>query len=198
MRIAIPAIFIVLASLLPEAVAQNSVAGQAWQAHERDSICGVSNTRQVTNPAMLDYRRALTATPEMKDLRSRKIDPASAEGQILRQRAVDHVRRASSKVMRKNGHCSIWKEISHRDGRRVPELTGQVISELSISTASLGKSAGISEAMVLAGDSAAEPGAAEEPEGGSSTAWILFVIGGALAAIHYVMRSRNPGDVPQA
>ena len=101
-----------------------------WQAKPQDNICGLSNTRQVTCPARVDYKKVLRATPEMKDLARRGIDPRSAEGTILRQRAVDRVRRAGSKVMRNNGHCSLWKRISHRDGRKVQDLTSAVISSL--------------------------------------------------------------------
>ena len=105
-------------------------APQGWRAKAQDNICGLSNPRQVTSPARIDYKKVLRSTPGMKDLERRGIDPRSAEGQILRQRAVDRVRRASSKVMRKNGRCSIWKRISHRDGRKVRDVTSEVLSSL--------------------------------------------------------------------
>ena len=68
----------------------------------------------------------------MKDLVRRNIKPRSAEGQILRQRAVDRVRRASSMVMQSHGHCSLWKRISHRDGRQIDDLTQDIIATLSV------------------------------------------------------------------
>jgi hypothetical protein len=66
----------------------------------------------------------------MRDLVRRGIKPNSAEGQILHQRAVDRVRRASSLVMQRKAHCSIWKRISHRDGRAVVDRTSEVLASL--------------------------------------------------------------------
>ena len=105
-------------------------APSGWQAKAQDNICGLLNQRQVTRPALVDYKKVLRATPELKDLARRGIDPRSAEGQILRQRAVDRVRRAASKVMRARGHCSIWKRISHRDARKVRDRTSEVLAAL--------------------------------------------------------------------
>jgi hypothetical protein len=102
----------------------------AWNAISKDNICGLTNPRQLTQPGRIDYRAALEATAEMKDLKQRGISLDSAEGQILRERAADRVRRVGSKLMRKRGHCSLWKEISHRDGRNVPDLTSELISSL--------------------------------------------------------------------
>ena len=39
--------------------------------------------------------------------------------------------RASSMVMQSHGHCSLWKRISHTDGRQVDDLTKDVIATLS-------------------------------------------------------------------
>ncbi|MCH2104020.1 MAG: hypothetical protein MK297_08435 [Planctomycetes bacterium] len=102
-----------------------------WRVRSRDNICGLSNPRQLTQPARVNYKQVLRATEEMKDLVRRNIDPSSAEGQILRQRAVDRVRRASSLVMQSQGYCSVWKRISHKDARSVAEVTGEVVASLS-------------------------------------------------------------------
>ncbi len=102
-----------------------------WRTRSKDNICGLSNPRQVNRPAMVDYKQVLKATPEMKDLARRNINPRSAEGQILRQRAADRVRRASSLVMQSHGHCSVWKRISHRDGRKIDDVTKDVIATLN-------------------------------------------------------------------
>jgi len=106
-------------------------AETGWRTRSKDNICGLSNRRQVNQPAKVDYKKVLKATPEMKDLVRRNINPRSAEGQILRQRAVDRVRRASSLVMQSHGHCSVWKRISHRDGRKVDDRTKDIIATLS-------------------------------------------------------------------
>ena len=102
-----------------------------WRARSRDNICGLSNPRQLTQPVRVNYKQVLRATEEMRDLIRRNIDPSSAEGQILRQRAVDRVRRASSLVMQSQGYCSVWKRISHKDSRSVDEVTEEVIANLS-------------------------------------------------------------------
>jgi len=107
-------------------------AETGWRTRSKDNICGLSNPRQVNRPAKVDYKKVLKATPEMKDLVRRNIKPRSAEGQILRQRAVDRVRRASSMVMQSHGHCSLWKRISHRDGRQIDDLTQDIIATLSV------------------------------------------------------------------
>ena len=119
------------APVIPSVTPSVEVAETGWRTRSRDNICGLSNPRQVNHPARLDYKQVLRATPEMKDLVRRNINPRSAEGQILRQRAVDRVRRASSLVMHSHGHCSVWKRISHRDGRAVKNLTDEVIATLS-------------------------------------------------------------------
>ena len=106
------------------------VGAAAWRADSKDNLCGLKNPRHLTQPALINYRSVLEQTPEMIDLRQRGISLDSAEGQILRERAVDRVRNVGSKLMKKRGHCSLWKEISHRDGRMVPDLTSELIAAL--------------------------------------------------------------------
>ncbi len=139
---------------MSSATAQEAAGVAPWRAEAQDNICGVSNPRQVTNPAVVDYAKALKATPEMQDLIARGIDPQSAEGQILRQRAVDHVGRVSLKVMRRNGHCSIWKTIKHRSGRNAPGLTHELVASIGMSAAAM-ESGGQAFGEVYAGDSGA-------------------------------------------
>ncbi len=103
----------------------------SWSAISKNNICGLTNPRQLTQPARIDYRAALEATAEMKDLKRRGISLNSAEGQILREKAADRVRRVGSKLIRKRGHCSLWKEISHCDGRQVPDLTSALIASIN-------------------------------------------------------------------
>ena len=137
MKLALLVVAIACSLFMSSATAQEAAGVAPWRAEAQDNICGVSNPRQVTNPAVVDYAKALKATPEMQDLVARGIDPQSAEGQILRQRAVDHVRRVSSKVMRRNGHCSIWKTIKHRSGRNAPELTQELVASIGMSAVAM-------------------------------------------------------------
>ena len=157
MKLALPVIVIACSLSMSSATAQEAAGSAPWRAEAQDNICGVSNPRQVTNPAVVDYAKVLKATPEMQDLVARGIDPQSAEGQILRQRAVDHVGRVSSKVMRRNGHCSIWKTIKHRSGRNAPELTHELVASISVSAVAMG-SGGQGFGEVYAADSAERPG----------------------------------------
>jgi len=189
MRFVLPISVLLLSLTPPAAVAQEAVGASMWRAEARDNICGVSNPRHVTNPAVVDYKDVLNATPEMRDLDSRDIDPRSAEGQILRQRAVDHVRRVGSKVMRKSGNCSMWKRISHRDGRQVRDLTDQVVAALSLSTVSM-NSATMGPATAAPGEVfASESGGAVVRSPGSSWA-IPALIGLVLVAGWYGARKR--------
>jgi len=142
MRFGLTASLLILALGSTNAVAQDAAGPPLWVAEIHHNICGVSHPRQVTNPSVVNYKKVLVATAEMKDLRARGVSPQSAEGKILRERAVDHVRRIGSRVMNKGGYCSMWKEISHRDGRAVRDLTNEVVSALSMSTASMGFGSG--------------------------------------------------------
>ena len=153
MKLALLVVAIACSLFMSSATAQEAAGVAPWRAEAQDNICGVSNPRQVTNPAVVDYAKALKATPEMQDLVARGIDPQSAEGQILRQRAVDHVRRVSSKVMRRNGHCSIWKTIKHRSGRNAPELTQELVASIGMSAVAM-ESGRQGYGEVYAGDSA--------------------------------------------
>ena len=114
-----------------QAASETLCATASWNAISNDNICGLTNPRQLTQPAKIDYRAALEATAEMKDLKKRGISLDSAEGQILRERAADRVRRTGSKLMRKKGHCSLWKQISHSDGRLVPDITSELVASIN-------------------------------------------------------------------
>ena len=166
MKLALPVVAIACSLFMSSATAQEAAGVAPWRAEAQDNICGVSNPRQVTNPAVVDYAKALKATPEMQDLIARGIDPQSAEGQILRQRAVDHVGRVSSKVMRRNGHCSIWKTIKHRSGRNAPELTHELVASIGMSAVAM-ESGGQGFGEVYAGES----GAASSPS--PPLAWLI-------------------------
>jgi hypothetical protein len=105
-------------------------ASSGWIADRADSICGLDDPRLLSNPARVDYPRVMRATPEMKKLHDNNIDPASPAGIQLKTQAVDRIRAAAETVRVQTGHCSVWKHISHKDGREVPELSAQVIALL--------------------------------------------------------------------
>lgn len=97
-----------------------------WIVKAADSICGLKDANQLSNPAVVDYESALAATPEMKQIRDHKIDPNSPEGIRLTNAAVDRVTKACETIRSQFSHCSVWKEIRHRDGRAITDITDKV------------------------------------------------------------------------
>jgi hypothetical protein len=102
----------------------------AWIVERSDNICGLDDPRLLSRPARIEYKRVLESTPEMKKMREQNIDPASPAGIQLKTQAVDRVRNAAEKARIQGGFCSVWKRISHKDGREVVDLTVQVIALL--------------------------------------------------------------------
>lgn len=101
-----------------------------WIVVEADNVCGLTDARQITNPAEIDYEELLKATPEMKEMKRKGIDKDTPEGQVLYNKAVDRVQTAASKVMKDKGYDSVWKKIKHRQGRKVPTITDDVKAKL--------------------------------------------------------------------
>lgn len=101
-----------------------------WIVEEADNVCGLTDPRQITNPAVIDYDELLEATSEMKEMKRKGIDKDSPEGQVLYNKAVDRVQRAASKVMKDKGYDSVWKKIKHRQGRTAPGITDSVKAQL--------------------------------------------------------------------
>lgn len=105
-------------------------AGPAWIAVKTDSLCGLDDPLLLSNPAMVNYTALVDVTPESKKLRDEGIDPRSAAGIQLLQRAADRVRDECETVRGTERHCSVWKRIRHRDGRDVPDLTALVTARI--------------------------------------------------------------------
>jgi hypothetical protein len=103
------------------------VAGHGWKAEESDNICGISDLKKVSRPAKVDYEKVLAATPQMKKIEDEGIDPKSPEGKALRKAARTLVTKSSEAVRKAESHCSVWKAISHKDGRTIPDVTEKVI-----------------------------------------------------------------------
>jgi hypothetical protein len=116
----------------PAAVTQHVAERQTepltsdWIVEEADNVCGLTDPRQIANPAEIDYDALLEATSEMKEMKRKGIDKNSPEGQVLYNKAVDRVRSAASRVMKDKGYDSVWKKISHRKGKKVPVITDAV------------------------------------------------------------------------
>ncbi|MBI5361597.1 MAG: hypothetical protein HZA53_00370 [Planctomycetes bacterium] len=105
-------------------------AGADWIAQKADGICGLDDPARVSNPALVQYASLVDATPEAKKLRDEDIDPRSAAGIQLLQRAADRVRDECETVRAARGHCSVWKRIRHRDGRVVADVTEFVLARI--------------------------------------------------------------------
>ncbi len=114
----------------PAPIERASEATSPWIVDRADNICGLDDPRMLSKPVRVDYDALLRATPEMKKMRDEKIDPNSSEGIQLRQAAVDRVRKACEKVRQSGGHCSVWKQIRHQDGRTIPDVSDLVREQL--------------------------------------------------------------------
>lgn len=119
-----------LGSLATVATATVDDVVTGWQIRETDHICGLKNANQLSNPALIDFTAVRDATEEMKTLKREGIDPSSPRGQQLVNRATRRVTDASKKVLAETGHCSIWKAITHADGRAVADVTAAVRENL--------------------------------------------------------------------
>lgn len=101
-----------------------------WIADRTENICGLDDPKMLSNPAKVDYDTLLKATAEWKKIKDEKIDPNSAEGIQLRQKASERVRDACEKSRSSKGYCSVWKTIRHADGRSIPDITDAVKEQL--------------------------------------------------------------------
>lgn len=108
--------------------AEDNTSG--WIGNRVDCICGLDDPRLLSHPARIDHPRCLDATPELKKMRDEHIDPTSPRGIQLTAQGVDRVCNAAESVRVQHGHCSVWKQIHHRDGRAVPDRTAEVIAIL--------------------------------------------------------------------
>jgi hypothetical protein len=115
----------------PHACSSTAIdAQQTWICDRSDNICGLDDPKMLSKPAKIDYEALLKATPEMKKIAADKIDPNSSEGINLKNRAADRVREKSEAVRAAQGYCSVWKTISHKDGRTIPDITDLVKAQL--------------------------------------------------------------------
>jgi len=103
---------------------------EKWIADEEDNICGIKDLKKVSNPAKVDYDDLWAATPQIKKMKEKKIDPESAEGKALRSQAKTLITKTCELVRAAKGHCGVWKAIRNEDGRKVPDVTSDVKEKL--------------------------------------------------------------------
>lgn len=101
-----------------------------WICSVSDNICGLRDTKMLSNPAKVDFDALLSATSELQRVRKEGIDPSSPEGVALKQAGIDRVTKACDAVRVANGHCSVWKAIKHRDERVIADITELVKARL--------------------------------------------------------------------
>jgi len=115
-----------------EIVEMNFVAAPSrdWIAKSTDSVVGLKEASQVSNPAVVDWQALLEATPEVRKLRSQKIAEDSPEGIQLLTEAANRATTACESLRASQGYCSVWKSIRHKDGRAVADITDLVKAQL--------------------------------------------------------------------
>jgi hypothetical protein len=106
------------------------VAEDKWVADEDDNICGIKDLKKISNPAKVDYDALLDATPQMKKIKEKKIDPESTEGKALRSEAKTLVTKSCELLRSSKGYCGVWKSIKNEDGRTVPDITDDVKAKI--------------------------------------------------------------------
>ena len=110
----------------PAMALEAALPGTGWVVKSGNNLCGLSDPKKLSNPAKVRYDDLKAATPEIKKMKDKNIDPNSPEGIQLKQAAVDRIRNASDTVRGEQGHCSVWKKIRHKDGRTIPDITDLV------------------------------------------------------------------------
>lgn len=107
--------------------------GTPFVVQKADNICGLDEPRQITTPAKVDYEALLQETTEVKELKRNGIDPTSSKGITLMTKARSRVLKACETVRTELGYDSIWKSITRRDSRAIPDATDQVKAKLGSS-----------------------------------------------------------------
>jgi len=102
-----------------------------WVAEDEDNICGIKDLKKVSNPAKVDYDVLWDATPQIKRMKEKKIDPESTEGKALRSQAKTLITKSAELVRAAKGYCGVWKTIKNEDGRKVPDVTDDVKEKLT-------------------------------------------------------------------
>ena len=107
-----------------------ALAEDKWVADEDDNICGIKDLKKISNPAKVDYDALWEATPQVKKMKEKKIDPESTEGKALRSEAKTLVTKTCELVRSSKGYCGVWKTIKNEDGRTVPDITDDVKTKI--------------------------------------------------------------------
>ena len=96
-----------------------------------DNICGLRTPRTLTQPASVDYDLLLRLTPECRQIQREHLPPGSPKRLLLLKEAKDRILKLCERARSETGACSVWKNISRRDGRPVTDLTVRIARELA-------------------------------------------------------------------
>jgi hypothetical protein len=110
----------------PVAAPTAEMGARDWILKAENNICGLSDASQLSSPVVVDFAVLLDATPEYKKMRDQKISATSPEGIKLNNEAVNRIATQCEAVRAANGYCSVWKEIKHKDGRAITDVTDKV------------------------------------------------------------------------
>lgn len=122
------AVALVLAALLASWFATGRDGEDSpFVADPADCIVGLDQPRRLTRPARIDYPLVLEQTPQLRELRRKRIPPDSARGIVLRSEGAAFVAETCAVVMGKLGYDSVWKRISRKDGAAIPDITEYVL-----------------------------------------------------------------------
>ena len=105
--------------------------GTPYKVDKIDNLCGLAEPRQLSKPAKVDYDVLLEATDEYREIRDKKIDLESARGVEVHNKAHSRIVAACERARTKLGHCSVWKTISRRNGKPIPNLTKSIKLDLA-------------------------------------------------------------------
>lgn len=93
------------------------------------------NARRSKAPSIVDYKKALSATPEARKIKDEGIDKNSAQYAILLQKAVKRLKKVIRSVAIAEGRDCVVKKGSVRSkgDADIADITSQVVSELESS-----------------------------------------------------------------
>ncbi len=113
-------------SLPGMSTSRGDVVEEKWIADKDDNICGISDVRKISSPGVVDYDKLWDATPEIKKLKKDGIDPNSAEGKALRNKAKTRITKSCQKIQDNKGLCGVWKKITHTGTKKATDITAAV------------------------------------------------------------------------
>ena len=114
-----------------EAAPQEASLASKYLVEASDNICGLRIPRALTQPASVDYALLLRLTPECRQIQREHLPPGSPKRLLLLKEAKDRILKLCERARSETGACSVWKNISRRDGRPVTNLTARIARELA-------------------------------------------------------------------